>query len=99
MPIDRVPPEFRSDVARAVEILRSNGADEVYLFGSIREACDPEAVHDIDIAVAGLPPQRFFAAYGTLMMTLDNRFDLVDLANDSAFVETLKESGTLERVG
>lgn len=74
------------------------GAREIFVFGSIVSRQDGVVPRDIDIAVAGLPPERFFQAYGQLMMQLVHDVDLVDLEDDGAFVEVLKEKGHLERV-
>lgn len=94
-----VPPEFRADLQKASHILRTFGAKEVYVFGSL---ADPERDHqpeDIDIGVSGLPDEVFFRTYGELLGVLDHRFDLVDLDFDSPFVRKLREHGHLERVG
>lgn len=93
-----VPPEFRTDLQKASEILRTFGAKEVYIFGSL---ADPERDHqpeDIDIGVSGLPDEVFFRTYGELLGVLDHRFDLVDLDFDSPYVRKLREHGRLERV-
>ena len=50
------------------------------------------------IEVSGLPKDRFFTAYGQLLVKMVHEVDLVDLDDDAAFVHLLKESGKLERV-
>ena len=89
---------MREDIAEAVNILSEFGAERVYLFGSIVTRDKEAEIHDIDIAVAGLPAELFFRAYGRMMISLSHPFDLVDLDNDAAFIRTLKESGQLEQV-
>jgi predicted nucleotidyltransferase len=95
--IHQLPPEFQSDVRTLVDLLKDSGAREVYLFGSLVRP-SASTVRDIDVAVRGLPPSLFFRVYGQLMMRLDHDFDLVDLDGDGHFVQSLVESGTLERV-
>ena len=98
MPMDEYPEPIRSDIESAVRILKDHGAHDVYLFGSVLQATDPAAIGDIDIAVSGLDPRKFFKAYASLMMALQYPFDLVDLDDDGAFVRTLREDGRLELV-
>jgi predicted nucleotidyltransferase len=62
----------------ALVLARDFGAGEVYAFGSLVAggAFGPES--DIDLAVTGLPPARYFAALGALeRLRPDYRFDLV----------------------
>lgn len=98
MKIDALPERFRTDIDRAARILKSYGARDVFLFGSILTATDPSTAGDLDFAVAGMPPANFFRAYGELTMNLDMPFDLVDLDNDAAFTRSLRHRGRLERV-
>ena len=98
MNIERFPNSFRHDIQTAASILRSFGATEIYVFGSLVESSNPSNARDLDIAVLGLPPEQFFHAYGQMLMELDHDFDLVDLSNSAAFSRRLKDSGTLERV-
>ncbi|MFW5783126.1 MAG: nucleotidyltransferase family protein [Spirochaetota bacterium] len=100
MPIDELADPIRRDVDKAIEILTRFGAAEVYLFGSVLTGSADSGTGDIDIdiAVTGLSPRKFFAARGQLAMQLIHEFDLVDLDDASVFVETLRRSGRLERV-
>lgn len=98
MDIARFPEAYRKDIQNAVAVLNSYGAKQIYVFGSLVKTPHATDARDIDIAVVGLAAERFFRAYGQLMMKLDHRFDLIDLSDESAFVRRLKESGALERV-
>ena len=91
--------EFRADVERAVEVLRAEGARKIYLFGSLVEPGVERSPSDLDLAVSGLPPEKFFHAHGVLLGELEHDFDLVDLDQESRFTRALSEWGTLERVG
>ena len=92
-----VPAGLRKDLSEAVEILTHYGATEVYLFGSLaRGGADEDS--DIDIATVGVPKNRFFAAYGELLMKLDHAFDLIGLDYDNEFTRRLRSEGSLRRV-
>jgi len=81
----------------AAEALRQIGAQAVYLFGSAAHG-EPGKARDIDLAVEGLPPERFFKAMDRAARILRCRFDLVDLDEDNAFTRYLKDEGELVRV-
>lgn len=98
MHIDGLPESFRSDLEIAVSVLTGLGARQVFVFGSVVRREPSSVPRDIDIAVSGLPPEKFFHAYGQLMMRLQHDVDLVDLDDDAEFVRVLKETGQLERV-
>lgn len=97
MSYHELPDAIRPDIEIAISILKSLGAREVFVFGSAvsRDGREPR---DIDIAVTGLPKNRYFRAYGQLLIRLRHEVDLVDLDDDAPFVRTLKETGRLERV-
>ena len=95
---ESIPEEFLRDVDRAIEILQECGAQQIYLFGSIVDDRRSAPPRDLDIAVSGLPPERFFSAYAQLMDRLEHEFDLVDLDLESAFTETLTKHGQLQQV-
>ena len=88
---------FREDLERAVQILKEAGCTEIYLFGSVASG-ETHARSDIDLAVRGCPPDRFFHTLGRLMMALDHSVDLVDLDEPSIFVRYLLDSGELVRI-
>jgi predicted nucleotidyltransferase len=89
--------ELRQAIELAAAILQDAGADAVYLFGSIAEGpLRPDS--DIDLAVTGLPPARFFQAMGRVLTILPRPLDLVDLDMDTPFTRYLKQKGKLRRV-
>jgi predicted nucleotidyltransferase len=92
-----IPEAFRADVERAVQILRAGGCTDVFVFGSVA-AGDAEAA-DLDLAVRGCPPDRFFHLLGRLLMELDHPVDLVDLDVGGLFAEYLEQEGELVQVG
>lgn len=82
----------------AVRILKSAGSREVYVFGSAADG-DVSKAHDIDFAIAGLPPERFFKTMGKVQMALSKQIDLVDLDEDNSFTRHLRTENELVRIG
>ena len=69
----------------------------MYVFGSAAHGI-LRAASDVDLAVSGLPPERFFEAMGEAADILQRALDLVDLDEDSPFTRYLKEEQELVRV-
>jgi predicted nucleotidyltransferase len=82
----------------AVRILKSAGSLEVYVFGSAAHG-DIGLANDIDIAVTGLAPERFFKVMGQMQMAIYKQIDLIDLDEDNAFTRYLKDENELVRIG
>lgn len=81
-------------IREAAAAVMELGARAVYLFGSaVHDSMDEES--DIDLAVTGLPPERFFRAIGCARRILKRPVDLVDLDESTPFTEYLKTSGVL----
>jgi predicted nucleotidyltransferase len=93
----RISDIFRSDIERAVQILKEEGCTEIYLFGSVATG-ETHARSDIDLAVRGCPPSRFFHTLGRLMRELEHSVDLVDLDSVDPFALFLEQKGRLLRV-
>jgi predicted nucleotidyltransferase len=84
-------------VATGAALLRSAGAREVYVFGSVATGKFREG-SDIDLAVSGLPSASFFGTLAQLTDLLDRPVDLVDLDDVSPFTAYLRDKGLLRRV-
>ena len=84
-------------IRKAADALKRPGALEVYLFGSSATGKMQED-SDIDMAVSGLPPEKFFQAMGQAGDILQRSLDLVDLDEDNPFTRYLKEEKELQRV-
>jgi len=67
------------DLSPLVGILRDYGARRVFLFGSMARG-DVRPGSDVDLACEGLPPGRFFEAWGRLLLFTGREVDLVDLS-------------------
>ncbi len=67
------------------------GVKSVWLFGSVLE--DESQATDIDLAVEGLLPEKFFDFYGRLYFELPKPVDLVDLGQDPPIAALIRERG------
>ena len=95
--LDKIPESHRWDVKKAVDILKNEGCQEVYLFGSLVEGtATPNS--DVDIAAKGIPTGSFFKVYAALIKHLDHPVDLISLEKDDRFGNMLQEEGYLHRV-
>jgi predicted nucleotidyltransferase len=77
----------------AAKLLREEfGADRVFLFGSLVHPSWFTVWSDIDLAVRGVPPDRYFSAVATVTgMSPDFQIDLVDLDNCRSDLRTAIE--------
>ena len=91
-------PEVVQLIRVAAEVLKAEGAREVYVFGSAaRGMLGPDS--DIDLAVSGLPPDRFYRAMGKTVDAVGRSVDLIDLDESNPFTRHLSQEGELRRVG
>ena len=88
---------FATDIDKAAEILKSAGCSECYVFGSVSNGHASDC-SDIDIAVRGLAPEKFFIVYGQLSLQIKRSIDLVDLDDGSRFSEKLQQREAMTRV-
>jgi uncharacterized protein len=93
-----MPESTESRFEEAAAALKAAGAREVYIFGSAAKGKLREN-SDVDMAVAGLPPEVFFRAMGKASRAVGRPIDLIDLDEDNPFTRYLKEEGELHRVG
>ncbi len=70
------------------------GIDRAYLFGSVTRPGQFTATSDVDMAVEGLEPERFFAALGALVTALECEVDLVELSK-CPFADRIRQTGVL----
>ena len=88
----RFPAEFHADIMRAVDILKGGGCANVYVFGSVAEGRVRDG-SDLDLAVRGCPPARFFELLGRLLAELEHSVNLVDLDKDRRISDYLTTHG------
>jgi len=90
--------EMRKLIEKAAVALKEAGAREVYLFGSQARG-DIHEESDIDLAVSGLPPDKYFKAMGDAGDILRRPIDLIDLDEVNPFTRYLIEEKELRRIG
>ncbi len=83
-----ISPEFKEVVKACAEQFK---VKTVWLFGSALE--DENEATDIDIAVEGLAPEKFFEFYGRLFFELPKPVDLVDLSREPPIAAIVREKG------
>ena len=97
--LNNLPISYQEDIKKATQILKENGAKEVFIFGSIANGKFNEN-SDIDIAVKGLNETDFYKVASILMFELENEFDLIDLDDkENRFSQMLLSVGGLVKVG
>jgi len=85
-------------IEKAAQVLRAVGARAVYVFGSAAHGVlGPDS--DVDLAVSGLPPERFSRAMAQAADALGRPLDLVDLDEETPFTRYLRAEGELRHVG
>ena len=79
------------DRRKIVEISREFGVKKLWIFGSALDA-DSEP-NDIDLAVEGIPSDRFFKYYGRLFDALSKPVDLVDMDSEAPIRHIVRKRG------
>lgn len=95
--LSRLPVEFQKDLCSAIEILKSAGCKEIFIFGSLVTDTYRED-SDIDFAIRGCMPENYFSLLGKLLTTLSRPVDLINLDREDAFSQYLEREGDLYRV-
>jgi len=97
--LNHLPISYQEDIKKAIEILKENGAKEIFIFGSIANGKFNEN-SDIDIAVRGLDEKVFYQVASILLFELENEVDLIDLDDkNNRFSQMILKVGGLLRVG
>ena len=68
-------------------------AKRVLLFGS--SLTTEKESRDIDVAVEGISPEKFYRYYGDLLFALSKSIDVIDLSGTSKFLQLIKREGVL----
>ena len=72
-----IPLKYQNDVETAVKLLKEEGCDSVFLFGSLVTG-DFNEESDIDLGVTGLCPRKYIRTCCKLDKVIINDYDLVD---------------------
>lgn len=81
----------QQDLQAISELAARYEVEQVLLFGSSTRE-DREA-RDLDLAVEGLDPAKFFQFYGDLLFSLSKPVDLVDLSRENKFTKLVRQEG------
>jgi predicted nucleotidyltransferase len=93
-----IPAKYRKDVEIATNLLKNEGCQSIFLFGSLVTG----KIHDdsdIDIGIKGLPKGKFLDVYSRLYFDIENSIDLVDFDTDHDFYSMLDRIGELVQIG
>jgi len=93
-----IPPKYRQDIENATSLLKNEGCEAVFLFGSLVTGKIRDD-SDIDIGIKGLPEGKFFDMYSRLYFDMENKIDLVDFDANSDFHFMLDKIGEVVQIG
>jgi len=93
-----IPKKYQKDIETAVEILKKEGCQSVYLFGSMVTGYIHEH-SDIDIGIMGLPKGKFFGTCGKVDFAIENDIDIVDFDFNNSLFILLKRLGEVIQIG
>jgi predicted nucleotidyltransferase len=93
-----IPSKYQKDVDTAAVLLKKEGCESVYLFGSLVTGKIRED-SDIDIGIKGLPAGKFFRVYAKLDDNVSNIVDLVDFDVNNEFFDLLTSLGEVVEIG
>ena len=93
-----IPLRYKKDLDTAVEILKEEGCQSIYLFGSLVTGNVHEN-SDIDIGIKGLPPEKFLGTFGKVHFAIDTKVDIVDFDFEIDFYRLLDRLGEVVEIG
>ena len=93
-----IPIRYRNDIENVTKLLKDEGCESVYLFGSIVTGKINDN-SDIDIGIKGFPKGKFFRLYSKVLFNFDNKIDLVDFDANNDFYAMLNKIGEIIRIG
>jgi len=94
---DTIPYRFQENIKKAYILLKKEGCNKVYLFGSLVKGKTNER-SDIDIGIKGLPDEKFFRVLSAVNDVSDITIDLVDFDDSSDFFSLLIEIGRIKEI-
>ena len=93
-----IPQKYRKDIEKATILLKNEGCQSIYLFGSLVTGKIHEN-SDIDIGIKGLPKGKFFETCAKIYFAVDNNIDIVDFDNDQDLYSILNRHGEVVEIG
>jgi len=98
MDFEKIPEKYREDIKKASILLKNEGCQSIYLFGSMITG-NIHQNSDIDIGIKGLPAKKYFRTYALLDKELSNRVDLVDFDLYKDFYDLLSSLEEITEIG
>jgi len=96
--VPNIPLKYQLDIENATNLLKKEGCQAVFLFGSMITGKIQEN-SDIDIGVKGLPKEKFLSLYSQLYFNFENKIDLVDFDINSDFFSMLNSIEEVVQIG
>ena len=93
-----IPIKYRQDIENVTKLLKDEGCEAVYLFGSMVTGKINDN-SDIDIGIKGFPKGKFFRLYSKIYFNFENKIDLVDFDANDDFYLMLNKIDEIVRVG
>jgi len=93
-----IPIKYRQDMENATKLLKNEGCEAVFLFGSLVTGKVRDN-SDIDIGIKGYPTGKFFRLYSRLFFDFDNKIDLVDFDTNEDLYLMLNKIGEVIQIG
>jgi len=93
-----IPPKYQRDIEIAKNLLKNEGCQSIYLFGSLVTGKHHDN-SDIDIGIKGLPKGKFFATCAKVYFALNNDIDIVDFDNNDELYSLLNRLGEVVEIG
>jgi len=93
-----IPSKYQKDVENAAKLLKNEGCEAVFLFGSLVTGKIHEN-SDIDIGIKGYPTGKFFKLYSRLYFDFENKIDLVDFDTNEDLYLMLNKIGEVVKIG
>ena len=92
-----IPPKYQKDIEIATNLLKKEGCNSIYLFGSLVTGKNDED-SDIDIGIKGLPKGKFFETCAKVYFAMENDVDIVDFDTNVDFYSLLNRQGEVVEI-
>jgi len=93
-----IPSKYKKDIDIATSLLKSEGCEAVFLFGSLVTG-KIRNESDIDMGIKGLPREKYLHLFSKLYFDFENKIDLVDFDENSDFYSLLNNLGEVVQIG
>ncbi|MDR2717530.1 MAG: nucleotidyltransferase domain-containing protein [Treponema sp.] len=93
-----IPPKYQKDIEIATNLLKEEGCQSIYLFGSLVNGKNHDE-SDIDIGIKGLPKGKFFETCAKVYFAVGNDIDIVDFDSNMDFYALLSRQGEVFEIG